>query len=102
MRSLDTLIRLQKWQLDERRRQLAELRQMQHDMTQSIARLDLEIETEAQLATGDSSMRTTFGVFAQAARERRDRLIASRAELDSQIETAESENQRCLWRTEED
>ncbi|MEZ5669293.1 MAG: flagellar FliJ family protein [Alphaproteobacteria bacterium] len=91
MKSLDTLIRLQKWQLDEKRRQLVELRRMYDDLCTAIARLDQEIAAEATLATSDPSLGATFGVFAQAARGRRDKLVASRAELDARIEGAEQE-----------
>lgn len=91
MKSLDTLIRLQKWQLDEKRRQLADLRQMQADLTASIGRLDEDIANEAVLAKKDPSLGATFGVFAQAASDRRGVLIGSLRDLEGQIEIAETE-----------
>lgn len=91
MKSLDTLIRLQKWQLDEKRRQLADLRQMQADMTASIARLDEDIANEAVLAKKEPSLGANFGVFAQAANDRRDVMVGSLQELEGQIELVEAE-----------
>ena len=85
MKSLDTLIRLQKWQLDEKRRQLGDLRRMHADLAASIARLDEDIANEAVLARKDPSLGATFGAFAQAAADRKERLVGSLRELDGQI-----------------
>lgn len=91
MKSLDTLIRLQKWQLDEKRRQLGELRRMHADLAASIARLDEDIANEAVLARKDPSLGATFGAFAQAAAKRKAKLIGSLRELEGQIALAEDE-----------
>lgn len=91
MRSLDTLIRLQKWQLDEKRRQLADLRQMHADIAASIDRLDREIASEAVVAVSDPSMSGTYSVFAQAASDRRGRLEGSLREIEGQIVAVEQD-----------
>ena len=85
MKSLDTLIRLQKWQLDEKRRQLSDLRQMHADMAAQIDRLDREVAAEAALAVGDPMLGATYSVFAQAASDRRDRLDGSLREIEGQM-----------------
>lgn len=91
MKSLDSLIRLQKWQLDEKRRQLGDLRRMHADLAAAIARLDEDIANEAVLARKDQSLGATFGAFAQAAEERKQKLVGSLRELDSQIDLVEHE-----------
>lgn len=91
MKSLDTLIRLQKWQLDEKRRQVVELRRMQDDLAASIARLDEDIANEAVLARKDPALGANFGAFAQAADARKKKLVGSLSDLDSQIEVVEGE-----------
>jgi flagellar FliJ protein len=91
MKSLDTLIRLQKWQLDEKRRQLGDLRRMHADLGASIARLDEDIANEAALARRDASLGATFGAFAQAAAERKQKLVGSLREVESQMALVEGE-----------
>jgi flagellar export protein FliJ len=91
VKSLDTLIRLQKWQMDEKRRQLADLRQMHADMAASIDRLDREVANEAALAVSDPSLSATFNVFAQAANDRRDRLDGSLREIEGQVIAVEQD-----------
>ena len=91
MKSLDTLIRLQKWQLDEKRRQLGDLRRMHADLAAAIARMDEDIANEAVLARKDPSLGASFGVFAQAAAGRKQKLVVSLRELEGQIAIAEQE-----------
>ncbi|HXP32311.1 MAG TPA: hypothetical protein VN832_14550 [Stellaceae bacterium] len=42
MSALDALVRLQRWQLDERRRELGDLDQLAHKLRQEAERLDLD------------------------------------------------------------
>jgi hypothetical protein len=47
MSALDALVRLQRWQLDERRRELGDLDQLAHRLRQEAERLDLDLSGQA-------------------------------------------------------
>ncbi|HXQ51558.1 MAG TPA: flagellar FliJ family protein [Stellaceae bacterium] len=88
MSALDSLIRLHRWQLDERRRDLAALDALEGKLRQERARLDAEEKSEQAIAAASSEAATAYGAFARHLVERRQRLDQSLASVAEQIEIA--------------
>ena len=85
----ESLIRLKKFQVDEKRRQVAQIEMMVADFERMAAELDQQIEIE-QTKTGISDVaHFAYSTFAKAAMSRRDNLLASAADMRDQLETAQ-------------
>lgn len=89
--SLKTIIRLQKLQLDEKRRVLAELHTLADRLRNEIEKVKQEIAHEQETVRDDFSVSFTYSNFAQAALERGRRLGQSLAQVEAQIEIATDE-----------
>ena len=84
MSTLDSLIRLHRWQVDERRRQLAELEALALKLRQELARL-AEEHTNEQAAAGTSFLaRHVYPGYLRRAMERQKTLEQSLAETEAQ------------------
>lgn len=88
MSSLQSLIRLHRFQLDERRRQLADLDQLATKLRQERQRLDVEQQVEQTVAAQSIEAAQTYGTYARSLIERRRRLDQSLAEVEQQIAQA--------------
>lgn len=86
--SLKTIIRLQKLQLDEKRRVLAELQNLGDRLRAEIERLKEEIAQEQATARENFAVSFTYANFAQAALERGRKLGESLAQVEVQISVA--------------
>ena len=91
MKGLGTLVRLRKWELEEKRRKLAELEALAGQLDETIARLDDELVLERNFAANDPLVSFSYPAYAQAAIERRRKLKASADEVRQQIEEAKAE-----------
>ncbi|HYG87597.1 MAG TPA: flagellar export protein FliJ [Azospirillum sp.] len=91
MSSLKTIIRLHKWQLDEKRRALAELQNLHDRLNSELERLQDEVRAEQETARKDPSVAFGYANFARAARERGQRLTQSIAQVEEQIAVATDE-----------
>lgn len=91
MSSLKTIIRLHKWQLDEKRRALADLQNLHDRLSMELARLREEVRREQETARTDQAVAFGYPAFAKAARERDHRLQQSIAQVERQIEAATEE-----------
>lgn len=91
MKGLDSLIRLHRWQLDEKRRLLVELERLSQRLAAKIRELEVEIKNEQQVAGSSTEAAMTYGDYARAAIGRRGKLEASLAELESQRVVAKEE-----------
>ncbi len=88
MSTLDSLIRLHRWQVDERRRQVAELDALAEKLRQELARL-AEERTNEQAAAGASFLaRHVYPGYIRRALERQKTLEQSLAETEAQIAQA--------------
>ena len=76
MKSRETLIRLRKFQVDEKRRQVAQIESMIADFDRMAADLDREIETEQDRAGIHDPTHFAYPTYAKAAIVRRDNLQA--------------------------
>jgi flagellar export protein FliJ len=88
MKSRETLIRLRKFQVDEKRRRVAQIEGMVADFDRMAADLDREIETEQTRAGIHDPTHFAYPTYAKAALGRRDNLKRSADELKVQLEDA--------------
>ena len=86
-----SLIRLKKFQVDEKRRQVLQIETMVADFERMAAELDQQIEIEHQ-KTGISDMaHFAYSTFAKAAITRRDNLVNSANDMRGKLEAAQDE-----------
>lgn len=89
--SLKTIIRLQKLQLDEKRRVLADLHTLADRLRNEIEKVKQEIAHEQETVRDDFSVSFTYANFAQAAMERGRKLGESLGQVEMQINIATDE-----------
>jgi flagellar export protein FliJ len=88
MKSRDTLIRLKRFQVDEKRRRVSQIEAMVAEFVRMAADLDREIFAEEQRAGISDPSHFAYPTYARAARTRRNNLKNSTAELRGQLEDA--------------
>jgi flagellar export protein FliJ len=91
MKSRDTLIRLKRFQAEEKRRRVVQLNTMIGEFTRMANELDREIGQEERRANIDDPTHFAYPTYARAARTRRDNILASIGELRGQLEDAEAQ-----------
>ena len=80
----ESLIRLKKFQVDEKRRQVAQIEMMIADFERMASELDQQIEIEQQKTGISDVAHFAYSTFAKAAIARRDNLLASAADMKRQ------------------
>lgn len=90
MKTLQTLIRLNRWQVDEKRRELRGLEDMREDLVVRRTQIDVEMAAE-QDYSDERAVQFAYPAFVQAALERREKLTSSIAEVDAAIEKKQIE-----------
>ena len=90
MKSRDTLIRLKRFQLEEKRRRVRQIETMLAEFTRMIGDLDREIANEEKRAGITDPRHFAYPTYARATSVRRDNLKSSIAELAGQIEDAKA------------
>jgi len=88
MKSRDTLIRLKKFQVDERRRKVAQIEAMIAEFDRMAADLEREINVEQERAGIHDPGHFAYPTYAKAAISRRENLKRSADELRGQLEDA--------------
>lgn len=96
MKSRDTLIRLKKFQVDEKRRQVTQLEMMIAEFERMAAELDQQILNEQERAGVHDITNFAYPTFAKAAMQRRDNLLNSANELKGQLEAAQESLQEAF------
>lgn len=91
MKSRETLIRLKRFQLDEKRRRVAQIEGMIAEFDRMAADLDREVAGEEQRSGISDLTHFAYPTYAKAARTRRDNLKRSADELKVQLEDAQAE-----------
>ncbi|WP_127142393.1 flagellar export protein FliJ [Pelagibacterium montanilacus] len=84
-----SLIRLKKFQVDEKRRQVLQIETMVADFERMAAELDQQIEIEQQKTGISDTAHFAYSTFAKAAITRRDNLIASANDMRDKLEAAQ-------------
>jgi flagellar export protein FliJ len=91
MKSRDTLIRLRKFQVDEKRRRTAQIEAMIAEFDRMCADLDREIRTEQERAGIHDPAHFAYPTYAKAAAQRRENLKRSTDDLKAQLDAAQAE-----------
>ena len=90
MKSRDTLIRLKRFQLEEKRRRVRQIEMMLAEFTRMTGDLDREIANEEKRAGIADPTHFAYPTYARATSVRRDNLKSSIGELAIQIEEAKA------------
>lgn len=90
MKSRNTLIRLKRFQVDEKRRRVAQIEMMIGDFDRMAVDLDREIVAEEQKSGISDPSHFAYSTYARAARQRRDNLRTSAENLVGQLNDAKA------------
>ena len=90
MKSRETLIRLKKFQVDERRRKVAQIDGMIAEFERMAGDLEREIKTEQERAGIHDPAHFAYPTYAKAAMQRRENLKRSADELKVQLDDAKA------------
>ncbi|MGA7249735.1 MAG: flagellar export protein FliJ [Pseudolabrys sp.] len=90
MKSRETLIRLKKFQVDEKRRKVAQIEAMIAEFDRIAGELEREIKVEQDRAGIHDPAHFAYPTYAKAATARRENLRHSTDELRVQLEDAKS------------
>jgi len=90
MKSRDTLIRLKKFQVDEKRRKVLQLETMIAEFERMAADLDREIKIEQDRAGIHDPAHFAYPTYAKAAMARRENLTRSAEDLKAQLDDAKN------------
>ncbi len=91
MKSREGLIRLKRFQVDEKRRQVAQIQSMIAEFERMARELNDQVTAEQDRSGIHDTAHFAYPTFAKAAMQRRDNLLASIAELSEQLRAAEAE-----------
>ncbi len=85
MSGLDQLLRLQRWTLDEKRRQAGELEQLIDRLVKDILGLEQQVQREVEAARNDLEMQRALPNYREAMKDRRARLEKSMNDLRAEL-----------------
>ncbi len=91
MRSRESFIRLHKFQVDEKRRQVADIEMMIAEFRRKESELEQQVLSEQERSGITDMTHYAYPTFAKAAQGRRDNLLKSIEELDVQLEGAKED-----------
>ena len=85
-KSMTGLIRLHKWQLDEKRRNMGELEKMRSELLHHLQHLQDELAAEKKMAASSPIVSINYVGYAQQVMVRRENIKNSISEVDASIE----------------
>lgn len=88
MKSRETLLRLKRFQVDEKRRQVTQLETMINEFERMAAELDVQILAEQNRSGIHDATHFAYPTFAKAALTRKDNLLNSANDLKGQLSAA--------------
>jgi flagellar FliJ protein len=91
MKSRDALIRLKRFDVEEKRRKVADIEAMIGDFNHMAVDLDRQIAIEQERAGISDVNHYAYPTFAKAAMQRRNNLAASAADLQAKLAAARGE-----------
>ena len=91
MKTRDSLIRLKRFQVDDKRRQLVQIETMVAEFNRMADELDDQIKSEQERVGITAVTHFAYPTFAKAAATRPDNLRNSAHELDDQLQRAQDE-----------
>lgn len=90
MKARDNAVRLKRFQIEDKRRQVGQIETMIEEFNRMISDLDQEVEAEHRRTGIDDDKHFAYSTFARAAIQRRENLQTSVADLESQLTTAKA------------
>lgn len=84
--ALGSMIRLHRWMLDEKRRNLADLQVFAEKLREDLNQLDSEMEAQKAASDGDAGL--AYSNYVSAALERRGKVEGTIVNLEAEIEMA--------------
>jgi flagellar protein FliJ len=96
MKSRETLIRLKRFQVDEKRRKVVQIEMMIADLERMSGELEREILNEEKKAGISDPAHYAYPTYAKATRSRRDKLVASAHDLKVKLDDAKAELQNAF------
>jgi flagellar FliJ protein len=91
MKSRNSLIRLKRFQVDEKRRQVTQIEMMIAEFERMAAELDDQIMAEQKRVGITDVTHFAYPTFAKAAMQRRDNLLVSADDLRGQLDAARAQ-----------
>ncbi len=91
MSTLDALIRVRKFELDEKRRFLKDLETTEDERKIALVKLGEELFQEQKIASASQEAAFTYGAYGQAVIQRREDLVRAILDIGLQIEVAREE-----------
>ncbi len=91
MKSRDAVIRLKRFEVEEKRRKVAEIEMMIGEFSHMAGDLDRQIAIEQERAGISDVNHYAYPTFAKAAIQRRNNLTASAADLEAKLMAARSD-----------
>jgi flagellar export protein FliJ len=91
MRNRESLIRLHRFQVDEKRRQLAELELMVQEFRARERELEAQVEAEQKKAGISDVAHFAYPMFAKSVIRRRQNILTSIEDIERQLDTARDE-----------
>ena len=88
MKARDAGIRMKRFQMEDRRRQVGQIETMIEEFGRMVGDLDMEIAAEHRRTGNDDEKHFAYSTFARAAKQRRANLQASIDDLSQQLGTA--------------
>ncbi len=90
-RSLSGIIRLHKWQVDEKRRQITELEVMKEELVKRLEKLLSDLASEQENLAKSNVVDINYANYASSVMTRRENIEASITEVDVSIENMKDE-----------
>ncbi len=90
-KALATLVRMHRWQLDEKRKTITELERLRDGLREQQRRLEDELGAETAKAGETLEAARTFPAYLAELRARQDKLARSIEDVETQIEAANVE-----------
>ena len=91
MSALNSMVRVHRWILDEKRQKLGDLERLTDKMREDLARLDEDIERERLIAKASYEAGSSYSAFVVAAKQRRKKLEHSLENLEREVGLARQE-----------
>src|SRR5918998_1943562 len=91
MKSRDAQIRMRRFQIEERRRQVGQIETMIEEFGRMVGDLDIEIAAEHRRTGIEDEKHFAYSTFARAARQRRSNLQRSISDLGEQLDVARAQ-----------
>ena len=96
MKSRDSLVRLKRFQAEDKRRRVVQIEAMVAEFSRMSIELDREITTEEQRSGISDPSHFAYPTYARSARARRDNLMQSADELRQQLDEARAAHDEAI------